>query len=130
MRPTFEETFAQIALIWAKRSTCTRRQVGAVLVKDNKVIGNGYNGAASGRPHCIDGGCPRGRLDHEQVEAGADYNQFPCVAIHAEHNAILQAGIAESRGSVLYTTEPPCQQCQNLIEHAGIEKVILVEGNP
>lgn len=127
MRPTFEETFAQIALIWAKRSTCTRRQVGAVLVKDNKVIGNGYNGVPSGYTHCIDGGCPRGQLSTGSVPSGSDYNAFPCKAIHAEHNAILQAGLADCRGAVLYTTEPPCQQCTNLIEHAGIEKVILVD---
>lgn len=126
-RPSWNETFSEIARTWAKRSTCSRRQVGAVLVKDKKVIGNGYNGAASGESHCVDGGCPRGRLGYDQVEAGADYNQFPCVAIHAEHNAILQAGIPESRGSVLYTTEPPCQQCTNLIRHAGIAEVIVVE---
>lgn len=126
-RPSFEETFAQITKIWAARSTCTRRQVGAVLVKNNKVIGNGYNGVPSGKLHCVDGGCLRGTLSYDEVPAGADYNAFPCSAIHAEHNAILQAGMAACRGAVLYVNETPCQQCANLIEHVGIEKVILVD---
>lgn len=126
MRPEWSDTFAQIARIWAQRSTCTRRQVGAVLVKDKKVIGNGYNGAASGLLHCVDGGCPRGQSSREDVPSGVDYNAFPCVAIHAEHNAILQAGLLQSKDATLYTTEPPCQQCTNLIEHAGIEKVVVV----
>lgn len=126
-RPSFEETFAQIAKIWAQRSTCTRRQVGAVLVKDNRVIGNGYNGVASNLTHCTEGGCPRGQLSYAEVGAGADYNAFPCHAIHAEHNAILQAGIRSCVGATLYTTQPPCQQCANLIEHVGIERVILVD---
>lgn len=125
-RPTWTETFSEIARTWAKRSTCSRRQVGAVLVKDNKVIGNGYNGVPSGATHCIDGGCPRGQLTYERVPAGSDYNAHPCMAIHAEHNSILQAGILHARGATLYTTEPPCQQCTNLIEHAGIAEVIHV----
>jgi dCMP deaminase len=126
-RPSWDETFESIAKIWAERATCSRRKVGAVLVKDKRVIGNGYNGAPSGQPHCIDGGCPRGQLSHAEVPAGADYNSHPCVAIHAEHNAILQAGILHAKGATLYTTELPCQQCTNLIEHAGIERVIIVD---
>lgn len=126
-RPSWDETFESIARIWAQRSTCSRRKVGAVLVKDKKVIGNGYNGSPSGAVHCVDGGCPRGHLSRDELAAGSDYNAFPCVAIHAEHNAILQAGIGNARGAVLYSTEPPCQQCTNLIEHAGIERVIIVE---
>lgn len=124
-RPAWDQTFREIAEVWSRRSTCTRRQVGAVVVKNNKVIGQGYNGVASGRTHCSDGGCPRGLLSYDDVPAGADYNQFPCYAIHAEHNAILQAGIESCRDSVLYCTEEPCQQCSNLIEHAGIKEVIV-----
>lgn len=126
-RPAWEETFSRLAIVWSERSTCSRRKVGAVLVKDKKVIGNGYNGVASGKIHCDSGGCPRGGLSYGQVPAGSDYNAYPCHAIHAEHNAILQAGIGQSGGATLYTTEPPCQQCTNLIEHAGIAEVILVD---
>ncbi len=126
-RPSWDDTFEAIARIWAQRSTCSRRQVGAVLVKNKKVIGNGYNGVPSGFVHCVDGGCPRGQLSKAAVPSGSDYNAYPCHAIHAENNAILQAGLADARGAVLYTTEPPCQQCTNLIEHAGIECVVIVE---
>lgn len=127
-RPSWDETFEAIAKIWAERSTCSRRKVGAVLVKDKKVIGNGYNGVRSGADHCIDGGCPRGQLSYDDVPAGSDYNAYPCYAIHAEHNAILQAGMDRALGAVLYCTELPCQQCTNLIEHVGIEWVVIVDG--
>lgn len=125
-RPTWAQTFGDIASVWAQRSTCTRRQIGAVLVKDNHVIGQGYNGAPSGDLHCVDGGCPRGQLSRDDVPAGADYNLFPCVAIHAEHNAILNAGLSECAGATLYVTDEPCQQCTNLIRHAKIGEVIVV----
>lgn len=125
-RPSWDETFSEIARTWSRRSTCSRRKVGAVLVKDKKVIGNGYNGAPTGLPHCTDGGCPRGQLSYADVPADSDYNQFPCVAIHAEHNAILQAGAANARGAVLYCTAPPCGQCTALIRQVEIAGVILV----
>lgn len=129
-RPTWDETFLDIAQIWADRSTCSRRKVGAVVVKDKKVIGQGYNGVASGKVHCVEGGCPRGLLSYDQVPAGADYNAFPCYAIHAEHNAILDAGLGSCQGATIYVTAEPCQQCTNLIEHAKIERVVIVGGHP
>lgn len=125
-RPSWDQTFSDIAKVWSQRSTCSRRKVGAVVVKDNKVIGQGYNGVASGKSHCDQGGCPRGRLGYGEVPAGSDYNQFPCYAIHAEHNAILNAGLGSCDGAVLYVTAEPCQQCTNLIEHARIGEVIVV----
>lgn len=96
------------------------------MVKDKKVIGQGYNGVAAGATHCTDGGCPRGQLSYAEVPAGADYNAFPCYAIHAEHNAILDAGIRECEGATLYVTEAPCIQCQNLITHAKIGRVVVI----
>jgi dCMP deaminase len=117
--------------------------VGAVVVKDKKVIGQGYNGVASGKLHCVDGGCPRG-LHYpitigvnvwckcgkkwrcpEAAEPGQDYNQFPCYALHAEMNAILDAGLRECGGATIYVTDKPCQQCTNLIEHAKIGRVVV-----
>lgn len=112
----------------AQFSTCSRRQVGAVLVKDNFAIGEGYNGVRSGAIHCVDGGCPRGQLSYEEVPAGSDYNLAPCYAIHAEHNAILSAGKDRARGATLYVTDEPCQQCDNLIKHVGIERVVVPGG--
>ena len=96
------------------------------MVKDNKVIGQGYNGVASGKVHCVEGGCPRGRLTYDDVPMGADYNQFPCYAIHAEHNAILAAGLGPCAGATIYVTDKPCQQCTNLIEHARIGRVVVL----
>ena len=107
-------------------ATCSRRKVGAVVVKDRKVIGNGFNGVAAGKRHCTEGGCPRGQLDYAAVPAGADYNAFPCYAIHAEHNAILQAGLRSCVGATLYVTDEPCQQCTNLIEHAKIGRIVIL----
>jgi dCMP deaminase len=124
-RPSWDQTFGTIAEVWSQRSTCTRRQVGAVVVQGNKVIGQGYNGAVSKAVHCVDGGCPRGQLSYEAAPTGADYNAYPCIAIHAEHNAILQAGLENCVGGRIYTTAEPCQQCTNLIQHAGIKEVIV-----
>lgn len=125
-RPSWDEFFLDLAKLWSTMSTCSRRQVGAVVVKDRKVIGNGFNGVAAGRVHCVDGGCPRGQLSYDEVGAGADYNVWPCYAIHAEHNAILQAGLRQCEGATLYCTAPPCQQCTNLIEHAKIGRIVIM----
>ena len=126
-RPTWDETFSDLVGIWAMRSTCSRRKVGAVLVLNNKVIGQGYNGVASGKTHCTDGGCPRGQLSYDEVKAGSDYNQFPCFAIHAEHNAILQAGLDGCAGATIYVNADPCTQCATLIAHAKIERAVIVD---
>lgn len=127
MRPSWDETFGRIALVMAQRATCSRRKVGAVLVKDNRIIATGYNGAPPGHPHCIDGGCPRGKFTHDEIPKDADYNQFPCVAVHAEANALLRAGHATAKGGWLYVTEDPCQQCMNLIMATGVSvKVVRV----
>ena len=110
-------------------SNCTRRKVGAILVNsDNKVIGEGYNGVSSGEIHCDQGGCPRGLLTYDEVPKDADYNQYPCAAIHAEHNAILLAGAERARGGTIYITDEPCPQCATLIKHVGIERVVVDEG--
>lgn len=124
-RPSWDQTFLAVAQVWTDRSTCRRRQVAAVVVQDKRVIGQGYNGVAAGKKHCIDGGCPRGWLTHEEVPKDADYNQYPCLALHAEHNAILDAGLKACDGATLYVTDKPCQQCMNLIEHAKIARVVV-----
>lgn len=125
-RPTWDETFGKVAIVMSQRATCSRRKVGAVLVKDNRIVATGYNGAPPGRAHCIDGGCPRGKLSYDEVPAGADYNKHPCVAVHAEANALLRAGHALTKGATLYVTDEPCQQCHNMIAAAEIAKVWIV----
>lgn len=115
----------EVAWIMSLRSTCSRRQVGAVLVQENRIISTGYNGAPAGKAHCIDGACPRGRLSYDEVPAGADYNAFPCIAVHAELNAIIRAGFSKTRGGTLYVTDEPCQQCRNAIDASGIVRVVV-----
>lgn len=113
-----------VADILSERATCTRRKVGAVLTThDNIIVSTGYNGAPSGYTHCTDGGCPRGKLAHTEVPAGADYNQYPCVAVHAEANAIIRAG-SRAVGGTIYVNSQPCQQCSNLIRGVGIKRVV------
>jgi dCMP deaminase len=119
-RPDWAETWLSVARVMAERSLCARRQVGAVLVKDNRIISTGYNGTPPGEAECLDGGCPRGGLTGPLPE---DYNAYPCLGIHAEANALLRAGSVAS-GSVLYCTHRPCPQCQNLIMGAGVGMVV------
>lgn len=122
-RPSWVETWFDVAEIMSNRSLCTRRQVGAVLVHDNRVISTGYNGTPPGQAECSTGGCPRGGLTGPLPE---DYTQYVCHAIHAEANALLRAG-SVARGSDMYITHRPCPQCQNLIMGAGVRHVWWVD---
>ena len=111
----------------AKRSTCLRRQVGAVLVKDKKILATGYNGAPSRLEHCLDIGCLRER---QGIPSGERHEL--CRGLHAEQNAIVQAayhGIG-IKGSVLYTTFSPCLLCTKMIINAGIAEVVYNQDYP
>lgn len=123
-RPAWHETWLDIAAIAANRSLCRRRQVGAVLVKENRIISTGYNGTPPRQAECADGGCPRGQLNGPLPE---DYDKYTCNGCHAEANALLRAGSVAS-GATLYCTHKPCPQCQNLIMGAGVEKVWWQDG--
>lgn len=126
-RPTWTETFLKVAEVVAERATCSRRKVGAVLALDNRIVSTGYNGSPPGKVHCTSGGCPRGQYSHSEIPKDADYNQYPCVAVHAEANAIIRAGHALTKGATLYVTTEPCLQCKNLIQGAEVERVIWLE---
>lgn len=112
MRASWNEYFSEMGLLAATRSTCPRRQVGAVLVRDHRVIATGYNGSPHGQPHCTDVGC--------LMEGGH------CVrTIHAELNALLQCaryGIA-TEGVDLYCTDMPCRHCARALVQAGIQRI-------
>ena len=126
-RPSWNEYFMKMAYFVAERSTCTRRQVGAVIVKDKHILATGYNGAPKGIKHCLDGGCLRDKLNIPSGE-----RQELCVALHAEQNAIIQAayhGIAIA-GSEIYCNTHPCSICAKMIINAGIQKIYYVEGYP
>lgn len=123
-RPTFDEVYLGMAGVLATRAACSRRQVGALVVKDTFIIAAGYNGVPAGELHCTDGGCPRGKLTREELAPGSPYDT--CPAIHAEANALLRAG-TEARGATLYTTTEPCFECSKLIKAAGIARVVYSE---
>src|SRR5512145_3376711 len=124
-RPSWDEYFMEITHLVARRSTCLRRQVGAVLVKDKNILSTGYNGAPSGVPHCLDVGCLR-----EQMGIPSGERHELCRGLHAEQNAILQAahhGVS-IEGADLYCTNLPCIICSKMLINAGIKKVYYLEG--
>jgi dCMP deaminase len=124
-RPTWEEYFMEITRLVASRSTCRRRRVGAVLVKDKRILASGYNGAPSGLPHCLDVGCLR---ELNKIPSGERHEL--CRGLHAEQNVIIQAarhGIP-IQGATLYCTTMPCNICAKMIINAGISTVHYEEG--
>ena len=120
-RPTWEEYFMEITRLVAKRATCLRRQVGAVLVMDKRLLATGYNGAPSGLAHCLEVGCLR---EARQIPSGERHEL--CRGLHAEQNVIIQAAFHGIRiqGSTLYCTNLPCAICTKMLINAGIREII------
>jgi dCMP deaminase len=122
MRPSWDEYFMDIVDLIKSRSTCIRRQVGALIVKDKRILATGYNGAPTGCKHCSDIGCLREKLN---IPSGQRHEL--CRAIHAEQNAIVQAansGVSLS-GGTLYVTIQPCVLCAKMAINAGIKKIVF-----
>ncbi|MDD7718247.1 MAG: cytidine/deoxycytidylate deaminase family protein [Eubacteriaceae bacterium] len=127
-RPNWDEYFMEVAKLTATRSTCLRRQVGAVIVKDRHIIATGYNGAPRGLSHCDErGGCLRQELG---VPSGQRHEL--CRALHAEQNAIIQAAtLGQSiEGGTIYITHQPCAICSKMIINSGIKRIVVNEGYP
>lgn len=127
-RPSWDEYFMQMAELTAQRSTCLRRQVGAVIVKDKHIIATGYNGAPRGLRHCDEmGGCLRQKLG---VPSGQRHEL--CRALHAEQNAIIQAAtLGQSvEDASIYITHQPCVICAKMIINAGLKRIVVKEGYP
>ncbi len=127
-RPDWDHYFMQMAELTAHRSTCLRRHVGAVIVKDKNIIATGYNGAPRGIAHCDEkGGCLREKLG---VPSGERHEL--CRALHAEQNAIIQAAtLGQSiEGATIYITNQPCVICAKMIINAGIERIVVKDGYP
>lgn len=127
LRPSWDEYFLEIAKIVSKRSTCLRRHVGAILVKDKRILATGYNGAPSNIRHCLDVGCIR---ESKNIPSGERHEL--CRGIHAEQNLIIQAayhGVPISN-SILYCTNFPCSICAKMIINAGIVRIVYLEGYP
>ena len=118
----------RIAKLVATRSTCTRRQVGAVIVRENRILATGYNGAPNGCAHCfqLPGGCLR---EAQKIPSGQ--RQELCRGLHAEQNAILQAAFGVSlKGSDLYCTHQPCVTCAKMLINAGIKRIVFLGDYP
>ncbi|MCK4235040.1 cytidine/deoxycytidylate deaminase family protein [candidate division WOR-3 bacterium] len=127
-RPSWDEYFMEITDLVATRATCLRRKVGAILVKDRRILATGYNGPPKGVPHCDElGGCLREKLNipsGERMELSR--------AVHAEQNAIIQAAIMGTNidGATLYVTNHPCFICAKMLINVGVKKIIYKEGYP
>ncbi len=117
----------QIAELVSSRSTCLRRQVGAILVKDRRIIATGYNGAPTRIAHCAEVGCLRQQLG---IPSGERHEI--CRGIHAEQNGIIQAALhgVSTQGAVLYCTTQPCAQCAKMLINAGVERIVFRGGYP
>lgn len=121
-RPTIDESLMAIAKIWEDRSTCTRNHVGAVIAKEGRHIGSGYNGAPAGMPHC------EHSLPAFNMAMPKDLQQGCRIAIHAEANALAYCarhGVAVE-GATMYSTLSPCYACSQLILAAGLTRVVYV----
>ncbi len=121
-RPSWDEYFMKLAWLVAERSTCVRHHVGAVIVRDKRILTTGYNGAAANTKDCLELGCLRNRLN---IPSGTRHEI--CRAIHAEQNAIIQAGThgININGGTLYCTHSPCILCAKMIANAKIKRVVM-----
>lgn len=126
-RPSYDEYFMEMAHVVAKRSTCLRRSVGAILVKDKHILSTGYNGAPKGLKHCSETGCLRENLN---IPSGERHEL--CRGLHAEQNAIIQAAVfgVSIKGSVLYCTNTPCVVCVKMLINAGVTEIIYAGEYP
>ena len=119
-RPNWNQYFMEMAELASKRSTCLRRKVGAVLVKDRRILATGYNGAPKKLPHCEETGCLR---TQKNVPSGQRHEI--CRGIHAEQNLIAQSAVhgVKTEGATVYCTNQPCSICTKLLINAGIKKI-------
>lgn len=126
-RPSWDEYFMAITDQVGQRSTCTRRHIGAVLVKDKRILATGYNGVPSGLKHCGEVGCLR---EQRGIPSGTQHEL--CRGIHAEQNAVIQAakhGIAID-GATVYCTHQPCVLCAKILINSGIREIVFREPYP
>jgi dCMP deaminase len=116
-----------ITRLVARRSTCLSRHVGALIIKDKKILATGYNGAPTGVRHCTETGCLREKLGVPSGERAE-----LCRGLHAEQNAIIQAAFhgVSIEGAMLYSTTMPCSVCMKMIINAGIQEIVYEEGYP
>lgn len=127
VRPSWDEYFMKIAALVSERSTCLRHHVGAIIVKDRRVLTTGYNGAAANTKDCLELGCLRNELN---IPSGERHEI--CRAIHAEQNAIIQAGRHGENvsDSTIYCTHSPCIICAKMMVNARIKRIVTYGNYP
>jgi dCMP deaminase len=126
-RPSWDQYFMEITQQVATRATCRRRCVGAIIVKDKRILATGYNGVPTGIQHCLERGCLR-----EQLGIPSGQQHELCRGTHAEQNALIQAaryGISID-GSSVYCTNEPCVQCAKMLINAGIKEIVFASPYP
>jgi len=126
-RLSWDDYFMEITRLVAMRSTCLRRHVGAVIVRDRRILATGYNGAPKGLAHCSEIGCLR-----EKMGVPSGRMQELCRGLHAEQNAIIQAALSgvSIENSQIYTVTQPCVVCAKMIINAGIKRIVFDEAYP
>ena len=124
-RPSWDQYFMSIAELVAQRATCIRRRVGAVLVRDKRIVTTGYNGVPTGIQHCLDVGCLR---ESQGVPSGERHEL--CRGLHAEQNAIIQAAVygISLEGATLYCTNQPCAICSKMLINVRVKKILYRSG--
>ncbi len=126
-RLPWPEYFMRITYMVAERSTCNRRKVGAIAVKNKRILATGYNGAPAGLAHCLELGCLR-----QQMGIPSGQRHEICRGLHAEQNVIIQAALhgIDLGGAELYCTTFPCVQCSKMLINCGISQIHYVESYP
>jgi Deoxycytidylate deaminase len=124
-RPSNDEYFMSMAELVSQRSTCVRRKVGAVVVKDKHILSTGYNGSPKGTKHCEELGCIR---DQMNIPSGTRHEL--CRGVHAEQNAVAQAAYfgVSVKDATIYTTTFPCSMCAKILINSGIKEVVYNTG--
>jgi len=124
-RPSWDDYFMKIAAEVSTRSTCLRRQVGAVIVKDKRILATGYNGAPAGLRHCLEVGCLR-----EEMKVPSGEKHELCRGLHAEQNAVIQGALhgVSIAGSKVYSTHKPCSLCAKILINAGVTDIVYASG--
>ncbi len=126
-RISWDEYFMKIAMLVSERSTCRRHHVGAVIVREKRLLTTGYNGAPKGTKDCLEAGCLRDEMD---IPSGTRHEV--CRATHAEQNAIIQAGLhgISVQGGTIYCTHSPCILCAKMLVNAGIDRFVTYSDYP
>lgn len=129
-RSEWDTVWVEVAQAVSRRSACDRAQVGAVIVRENRVVATGYNGPASGYPADTSQGCRSWCLRAAETVASSTAYGYTCPSIHAEANALLHASRAEVEGATIYVTHAPCADCAKLISNSGVARVVMEEEPP